>query len=142
MADTISPWIRGDVIELGAGIGNLTVLLSPYARSYLATDADPEHLSELRSRTAYRPNVKLGMCEFSNAGHIAPLRKTADTVVCLNVLEHVTDDVSGLNHIHEFLRSGGTAIILVPQGPSAFGSLDEILEHKTAATRKRSYARK
>jgi glycosyltransferase involved in cell wall biosynthesis len=134
MADTISPWVRGDVIELGAGIGNLTVLLAPRSRSYLATDTDAEHLSELRSRTAYRPNVKLGICELSNSADVESLKQSADTVVCLNVLEHVADDVSGLNNIFECLRPGGTAIILVPQGPSAFGSLDEVLEHKRRYT--------
>jgi len=130
MADTISPWVQGDAIELGAGIGNLTVLLATHCRSYMATDTDPDHISELRSRTAYRPNVKLGRCELSNSSDVAPLRQTADTVICLNVLEHVADDLSGLNNIHECLRPGGTAIILVPQGQSAFGTLDEVLEHK------------
>jgi SAM-dependent methyltransferase len=130
MADTISPWVSGDVIELGAGIGNLTVLLAPLSKSYLATDTDPEHLSELRSRTAYRPNVRLGVCELSNAEDTEGLKHSADTVVCLNVLEHVADDVSGLNNIFGCLRPGGTAIILVPQGQIAFGSLDEVLEHK------------
>jgi len=130
MADTISPWVRGDAIELGAGIGNLTVMLANKCRSYLATDTDPDHLSELRSRTAYLPKVKLGMCELSSSSDMAPLKDTADTVICLNVLEHVADDVSGLNNIYECLRPGGVAIILVPQGQSAFGSLDEVLEHK------------
>jgi len=130
MADTISPWVRGDAIELGAGIGNLTVLLANNCRSYLATDTDPDHLCELRSRTACLPKVKLGMFELSNSSDIAPLKQTADTVICLNVLEHVADDVSGLQNIYDCLRPGGTAIILVPQGQSAFGTLDEVLEHK------------
>lgn len=134
MADTIAPFVSGDVIELGAGIGNLTVLLSPRSRTYLATDTDKEHLSELRSRIAYLPNVRLAQCEFTDPSATAPLKDTADTIVCLNVLEHVSDDIAGLNHIHECLRSGGKAIILVPQGPSAFGSLDEVLEHKRRYT--------
>jgi glycosyltransferase involved in cell wall biosynthesis len=135
MADTVSPWINGDVLELGAGIGNLTVLLSDGRPHYMATDTDKEHLSELRSRTAYRPNVRLGICDFSNAADVAPLQQSADTVICLNVLEHVADDVAGLINVRSFLRLGGTAIILVPQGPQAFGTLDEVLEHKRRYTR-------
>jgi len=130
MADTISPWVRGDAIELGAGIGNLTVMLANKCRSYIATDTDTDHLSELRSRTAYVSNVKLAMCELSSSSDMTPFKETADTVICLNVLEHVADDISGLNNIYECLRPGGVAIILVPQGQSAFGSLDEVLEHK------------
>jgi len=130
MADTISPWIVGEVIELGAGIGNLTVLLSSRRHSYTATDADYEHLYELRSRVAYRPNVKIAVCDFANPQDVNRFRRSADTVICLNVLEHVSNDVDGLRNIHTFLRPGGTAIILVPQGPQAFGSMDEVLHHK------------
>jgi glycosyltransferase involved in cell wall biosynthesis len=134
MADTISPWVSGDVIEVGAGIGNLTVLLAPGCRNYLATDTDTEHLSELRSRTAYRRNVQIEICEFSNPIQVAPLRQTADTIVCLNVLEHVAEDRSCLNNIYQCLKPHGKAIILVPQGPSAFGSMDEVLDHKRRYT--------
>jgi SAM-dependent methyltransferase len=62
-------------------------------------------------------------------------RESADTVICLNALEHVEDDRDGLVNIRESLRPGGAAIILVPQGPEAFGSMDEVLEHKRRYTR-------
>jgi SAM-dependent methyltransferase len=135
MAQTIQPFIQGEVLELGAGIGNLTVPLSAGRLCYTATDSDWDHLSELRSRTAYRPNVKLGRCDFSKAEDVAPYRESADTVICLNVLEHVADDLAGLVNIRSCLRPGGTAIVLVPQGPQAFGSLDEVLDHKRRYTR-------
>jgi len=135
MADTIMPWVVGEVLELGAGIGNLTLLLSPGSKSYTATDTDENHLCELRSRTAYRTNIKVERCDFSEADSVTRFRHSADTVVCLNVLEHVADDVSGFANIRCLLRPGGTAIILVPQGPEVFGSLDEVLEHKRRYTK-------
>ena len=134
MAETIRPWVKGDVIEIGAGIGNLTVLLSPGCRSYLATDTDEEHLSELRSRIAYSRNVTTERCEFTSAHDINPLRGSADCIVCLNVLEHVLDDQAGLRNICLCLRPGGRAVVLVPQGPQLFGSLDEVLDHKRRYT--------
>jgi 2-polyprenyl-3-methyl-5-hydroxy-6-metoxy-1,4-benzoquinol methylase len=130
MAETISPFIVGDVLELGAGMGNLTVLLAEGRPSYTATDTDAQHLSELHSRTTELTNLKIRVCDFSKAEDIAPLLRSADTVICLNVLEHVPDDVAGLRNIRQCLRPGGTAIVLVPQGKNAFGSLDEVLEHK------------
>ncbi|MBV8553451.1 MAG: glycosyltransferase [Acidobacteriaceae bacterium] len=134
MADTIGPWIVGEVLELGAGIGNLTVLLSSGRHRYIATDTHKEHLYELRSRVDHRPNVELAVCDFSDPADAERFRESADTVVCLNVLEHVADDLAGLENIHACLRPGGTAIILVPQGPQAFGSMDEVLEHKRRYT--------
>jgi hypothetical protein len=52
-----------------------------------------------------------------------------DTVICLNVLEHVEDDMSGLRNIHSTLAIKGRAIILVPQGQEIFGTLDEAVGH-------------
>lgn len=141
MADSIRPWIAGDVLELGAGIGNLTVLLSTRVHHYTATDTDTEHLSELRSRTASRPNVSLALCDLLNPEDVSRFRQSADTVVCLNVLEHVADDLTGLTSIRSCLRPGGVAIVLVPQGPSAFGSMDEVLDHKRRYVREELQAK-
>jgi SAM-dependent methyltransferase len=135
MADVITPWVAGDVLELGAGIGNLTLLLARAGDTYTATDTDPEHLYELYARAETIPNLKLDMCDFADQRDMARYRNSADTVICLNALEHVRDDVDSLWNIRETLRPGGVAIILVPQGPQAFGSMDEVLEHKRRYTR-------
>jgi SAM-dependent methyltransferase len=135
MADTITPFVKGDVLELGAGIGNLTVLLSKGGHHYVATDTDQEHLFELRSRLEYRPDIEIVPFDFSVVKEVERFRQSADTVVCLNVLEHIQEDWAALASIHCCLRPGGTAIVLVPQGPELFGSIDEILEHKRRYTR-------
>jgi glycosyltransferase involved in cell wall biosynthesis len=59
MAETIAPWVKGDVLEVGAGIGNLTILLATGVQRYVATDPDRESLGELRARLAYRPGIEL-----------------------------------------------------------------------------------
>src|SRR5437773_1255869 len=64
--------------------------------------------------------------------HSFPTRRSSDlmdSVVCLNVLEHVEDDMQGLRNIHSVLRPGGRAIILVPHGQEIFGTLDVALGH-------------
>ena len=53
-----------------------------------------------------------------------------DTVICLNVIEHVPDDRAALSNIREALAPGGRAIVLVPQGQWNFGTLDEVLGHR------------
>ena len=52
-----------------------------------------------------------------------------DSVVCLNVLEHVEQDLLGLQNILSVLKPGGRAIILVPHGQDVFGTLDVALGH-------------
>ena len=134
MAGTIAPWVRGDVLELGAGIGNLTVFLAPRTARYIATDTDREHLCELRSRVNRRTNIEIAVCDFSDPAATSQFHESVDTVICLNVLEHIEKDVESLANIRSYLRAGGVAIILVPQGPQAFGAMDEVLEHKRRYT--------
>jgi hypothetical protein len=50
-------------------------------------------------------------------------------VICLNVLEHVNNDMQGLRNMHAVLKKGGRAIVLVPEGPGIYGSLDKVLGH-------------
>jgi 2-polyprenyl-3-methyl-5-hydroxy-6-metoxy-1,4-benzoquinol methylase len=129
MADTLLPFISGDVLELGAGIGNLTTLLCSGAGRYVATDLDNQALTRLRARVEHWPNVTTAECDIAKASDFERFRDSMDTVVCLNVLEHVEDDVTALRSIHSCLKPGGRAVILVPQGMQVFGSLDEVLEH-------------
>ncbi len=135
MADTIAPFIKGDVLEVGAGIGNLTMLLANDEHRYVATDTDEESLAELRRRMQYRRSIECRIFDFSKAEQIDLFRKSADTIVCLNVLEHVAEDQAALANMRECIRPGGMAIVLVPQDPNLFGSLDEVLEHKRRYTK-------
>ncbi len=129
MADTIRPWVGSRVLEIGAGIGNLSQNLAGRRKSYIASDIDEEHLARLRVRFHQRPNVSLRRCDLSSPADFAELRECADTVVCLNVLEHIEDDKTGLSNIYSALQPGGVAIVLVPQGQGIYGTLDEVLGH-------------
>ena len=129
MADTIRPWVGTRVLEIGAGTGNLSRHLAPQRQLYIASDIDPEHLARLRVRFQLRPNVKLMRCDLSAPADFAPLAGHADTVICLNVLEHIQDDSTGLANIASALSPGGVAIVLVPQDQSIYGTLDDELGH-------------
>ena len=129
MADTIRPWVGARVLEIGAGMGNLTQQLAPRRELYIASDIDAEHLARLRVRFQHRPNVKVLRCDLSAAADFAALAGQADTVVCLNVLEHIEDDAAGLAHIAGALAPGGAAIVLVPQDQGLYGTLDAELGH-------------
>jgi glycosyltransferase involved in cell wall biosynthesis len=129
MADTIRPYLGRRVLEIGAGIGNLTRHLAPRRERYIATDIDPEHLARLRTRLQHRPNLEIRACNLAHAGDFTALAGSLDTVVCLNVLEHVEDDLAGLANIHGALAPGGRAVVLVPQGMKIFGSVDKALGH-------------
>lgn len=129
MADTVRPYVGSRVLEIGAGIGNLTRQLQRKRKLYVATDLDAEHLARLRASFPGRKNLDFRKCDLMNTEDFVPLREIANTVICLNVVEHVEDDLLALRNICSALEPGGTAIILVPQGMSNYGSLDKVLGH-------------
>ena len=129
MADTIRPFVRRRVLELGAGIGNLTRALVVGRERYAATDINAEHLARLKSRFVHRLNLEAHFCDLTRAADFEPFRNDMDTVICLNVLEHIENDRAGLANIFSALAPGGRAIVLVPEGQSVFGTIDEALGH-------------
>jgi SAM-dependent methyltransferase len=130
MAETIAPYVDGCVLEIGAGIGNLTQFLFHPGDCYLAAELDEVHLRYLRARLGQAPGLSIAKCDLLEPVDLRPYRDSMDTVVCLNVLEHISDDLYALRNIRACLKCGGHAIILVPQGPQVYGSLDRVLGHE------------
>src|SRR5277367_1461328 len=127
MADVVKPYLGDRVLEIGAGIGNMSVHLMPRS-IYWATDVNPYYLNYLETLRPTRPYMHVGYTDGMKVESF-PKGQDFDTVVCLNVVEHLSDDVGALRNIRETLAAGGTAIILVPCGPELYGSLDEVLGH-------------
>jgi SAM-dependent methyltransferase len=62
------------------------------------------------------------------------LKEKFDTALMINVLEHVPDEGLALRNLWSALEHGGRAIILVPQHPALYGTLDEVLQHRERYT--------
>lgn len=127
MFDRLRRWVRGGVLEIGSGIGNLSTLLLDSERLVL-TDTREEYLSRLRQRFATHPNVTVERLFLPNE-HTALAGQRFDTVICLNVLEHVDDDVGSLTAIRGLLSGRGRLVLLVPALPALYGTMDRALGH-------------
>ncbi len=127
MADVVRPHVGDRVLEIGAGIGNMSTHLMPRSL-YWATDVNPYYLGYLETLRSTRPYMRVGYTDGMKAESY-PTDQNFDTVVCLNVIEHVQDDVGALRNIHDALSADGRAVVLVPFGPQLYGSLDEVLGH-------------
>jgi 2-polyprenyl-3-methyl-5-hydroxy-6-metoxy-1,4-benzoquinol methylase len=127
MADVIKPYLGNRVLEIGAGIGNMTLNLIPRT-IYWATDINPEYLDYLEEMRSTRPYLHVSYTN-GMSGDSFPTGQEFDTVVCLNVVEHLSDDAGALRNIFNALGESGRAIILVPNGPELTGSLDGVLGH-------------
>jgi glycosyltransferase involved in cell wall biosynthesis len=128
MADTIRRHCGNAVLEIGSGSGNLTRRLIPRQR-YVASDINPHYLEALEAAFGDRPYLQTNYCDVTDLASFPQAGQGFDTVVCLNVIEHVESDRMALSNIRSVLVDGGRAIILVPQGQWNFGTLDTALGH-------------
>jgi SAM-dependent methyltransferase len=130
MARVLRPHIGDAVLEIGAGIGNLTARLMASTSRYTAADKDPLYIHALRNRFLRTPNVTVRKLDPESPAAMEGLEKTCDTALCLNVLEYVDDPGAVLSALHTALDTGGVLLVLVPQGPGLFAGIDRTLGHK------------
>jgi len=128
VAEAIRPHVGHSVLEIGAGIGNLTSLLLPRDR-YVATDVDEAHLRVLNRWADHGTRFEVRSVNVCNPIDFKPLQNSFDTVVCLNVLEHIASPDQALANIRSALQPGGRAIVLVPQGAWLYSKLDREIGH-------------
>jgi len=135
MGQTLAPYVGDRVLEIGAGIGTLTGQFIP-REFYLASDMNPSYLSYLRSYSIGKPYLRVRHIDAGVPGDFAGLEEQFDTVLMINVLEHVPNEQITLGNVWSSLMPGGRAVILVPQHPELYGSLDQALDHRERYTRK------
>ncbi|MFL6195908.1 MAG: glycosyltransferase [Thermoanaerobaculia bacterium] len=134
MAEAIAPHVGARVLEIGAGIGNITTWLLP-RDSYLASDINPHYLDYLRNLALGKPYLQVDRIDLEDPACFTPWAGRFDTVVCLNVLEHVRDPLLALRNMYDALEPGGRLVLYVPQGQKLYSSLDEVLGHRVRYSR-------
>ncbi|MCC6363821.1 MAG: glycosyltransferase [Bryobacterales bacterium] len=124
------PYLGDVVLELGAGIGNLTGHLMARRQLYAAAENDPLYLHSLNNRFLRTPNVQVVKLNPANPADFTPLDARFDTILCMNVLEYLDHPEDAVASAVQLLESGGRFIVLVPQGKSLYSNLDRKLGHK------------
>jgi SAM-dependent methyltransferase len=133
MAETLMPHVGARVLEIGAGIGNISGWLMPRDR-FVASDVNPSYLGYLRNVAMNRPYMEVMRVDVHDAATFASIQQQFDTVVCVNVLEHAPDPITALRNMHSALEDGGRLLIYVPQGEWLYSSLDTALAHRCRYT--------
>ena len=125
----IAPYIGDRVLEAGAGIGNMTAHLLD-RELILAADDNTSYLERLAATFSNNPNVQTTVLDLESVDGILNLgRHRFDTIVCVNVIEHLKPDKEVLRGFFEILQPGGRAILLAPHGRWLYGSIDRALDH-------------
>jgi SAM-dependent methyltransferase len=117
------PYLRGRVLDFGAGIGTFSAELASVADELVVLEPDPAFAARLRERLGATSGVTIVERDELEPGSV-------DAIVCFNVLEHIADHAATLARFHELLRPGGHLLLLVPGHPSLFGGIDRAVAHE------------
>jgi len=125
-ASCIRPFVRGRVLDVGAGIGATFDYLGDAAARWTCLEADAALCRRLEARLAGHarpPSVVHGTLA------AIPIGERFDTLVYIDVLEHIEDDRAELEHAARLLAPGGSLIALAPALPSLFSAFDRSIGH-------------
>ena len=120
--DELLPHIGADVLEVGAGLGLVTERLVAAGRRVTALEPDPSLHARIGQRAGGATVLNATLATSGLAG-------TFDTVLYVNVLEHIEDDTGELVRARRMLRDGGNVVIFVPAMPSLYGTMDAVSGH-------------
>ena len=129
----IRPELKGRILEIGSGTGNISQFLLAGHTEVSLSDLRPEYGDILELKFKKDPHLggihllDLSLPDFDN--RYAGLLGCFDTVVALNVLEHIADDLEALVNAGKLLSGQGKLVLLVPAFPALFNSLDRELGH-------------
>ena len=119
----IKKYFREDFLEGGAGIGSFTKNYSNKFNNVTLTELDENNLIQLRKKFNNHKNIKI-LNDFTKN-----INGNFNTIIYLNVLEHIEKDVEEINEALNKINSGGHLILLVPAGNKLYGKFDKAVGH-------------
>ena len=129
MYESVKPWLGKRVAELGCGRGNLSNFFRQH-ETVMLTDYRDDYLDPLREKWGMKRNLTFAKLDMSQREDYSVLTKFApDSVVFLNVLEHIEDDRAVLKNLFDHVPAGCRLAILVPFGMSLYSEFDKELGH-------------
>ena len=121
----IRRWIRGDVLEVGAGQGVNTLLLhGPGVRSWLCLEPDPTLAAAARDAVSHTPGCTVQIGTTESLGNLK-----FDSILYIDVLEHIETDREELHAASRALREGGHLVVLAPAHQFLFSQFDASIGH-------------
>ncbi|SFW89938.1 class I SAM-dependent methyltransferase [Chitinophaga sancti] len=140
MFESIQPFVKGRVLEIGSGIGNISDCFVKNNYPITLSDYSDHYCNYLDKKFTNQPliegifQIDLADADFDSRYNL--LIGKFDTVFALNVVEHIKDDHLAIANCRKLLKPGGNLIILVPAYQTLYNSFDVELEHFRRYTRK------
>lgn len=118
-------FIHGEILEVGCGIGNFTSSLINHGDVW-SIDINKEYV--LKTNILIGKKAKVGFGDIEKGVYFFKGQKF-DSIVCLNVLEHIKNDMAAFKNMYGLLKNGGKLILLVPAHNFLYGEIDRSIGH-------------
>lgn len=133
MYQTIKPWCKGHILEIGSGAGNMSKYFLEDNQHIMLSDIRDSYCKKLEENFCDKPslmgtaNIDLADPNFDKKH--SKLFNSFDTVFALNVVEHIKDDFLAIKNSNKLLKKGGHLLILVPSYQHLYNRFDVNLGH-------------
>jgi SAM-dependent methyltransferase len=124
IVDLVAPYLKGEIVELGAGHGTMSERLRHLGRLTVC-DPSPLAAQRLGARFEDAPDVTVLAADINTTMAGASF----DGAVMINVLEHIEDDLEALSAIYDGLRPGGVLAVYVPAHEVLYSEFDRLIGH-------------
>ncbi|MBS1583320.1 MAG: methyltransferase domain-containing protein [Bacteroidetes bacterium] len=126
-ASRLKPYVRGRVLDAGCGMGvNADHLWNPQVTDWTFLEPDPRLLEQV---PAHVRTPALAHARRMNGTTSSLAGERFDTILYLDVIEHIEDSADELRRAYELLQNGGHLLILVPAFNHLYSPFDKAIGH-------------
>ena len=128
MYQQMATYLKGNVLEIGSGIGNISKFIRTDGQVVLS-DVRDQYVSQLKTQFPDYQTVNMDLVHPDFVHEYAEFIGKFDFVFALNVVEHIENDQLALQNMQKLLKKNGVSFVLVPAYQSLYNEFDRSLEH-------------
>ena len=133
MYDQFRGQLKGEILEIGSGIGNISKLVVEEGHSITLSDYNEEYCKELKRKFDGTKKVKevirIDLLDPEFEKKYSLYKERFDSIFLLNVIEHIKDDDLAIKNCKYLLKLNGHLILLAPAYSWLYSSFDKQLGH-------------
>ena len=119
----IKKYINNNILEVGAGIGSFTKNYKKKMKNITLSETDRSNYNLLLKKFEDKKNIKI------INSFIGEIKNNFNTILYLNVLEHIEKDVHEINEALKKIKNNGYLVILVPAHNKLYSKFDKAIGH-------------
>lgn len=126
--EEMKPYLGNRILEVGCGVGNFVRHLSN-SELYIGTDIAHSSVEQVKQTYQDHLNMEAFVLDVTDPNFKTLAKFQPDTIISINVFEHIEDHFLAMQHCHHALAPGGKLIIVVPAHQAIYGTMDSSIGH-------------